>query len=230
MEPKKYKKASLENKKGIFFEIGLVVALGLVLVAFEWTSEPEKVEGFEEEEETDVVQQSVPVTRQEQQEKPPPPPPPKTTEVIKIVDDDVNIEDELNLQTTEADQQTEVSIDAFVEDEKEEESEGGQIFVKVEDMPEFKGKGIGAFRNYIQRNIEYPTIAAENGIEGTVFLKFVVEKDGSISNVRVLRGVDPALDKEAVKTVENAPEWEPGKQRGKPVRVSFSIPIVFQLE
>ncbi len=230
MEPKKYKKASLEKKKSLFFEIGLVISLGIVLLAFEWTTEPEKVKGFQDVDEEEIVQESVPVTRQEQQKKPPPPPPPKTTEVIKIVDDEVNIKDELTLQTTEADQQTEVSVDAFGEDEGEEESGEDQIFVKVEEMPEFRGRGISAFRKYIQKNIDYPAIAAENGIEGTVFLQFVIEKDGAISNVKVLRGVDPALDEEAVQTVENAPEWEPGKQRGKPVRVKFSIPIVFRLQ
>ncbi|MFP4526634.1 MAG: energy transducer TonB, partial [Bacteroidales bacterium] len=106
----------------------------------------------------------------------------------------------------------------------------GEIFMKVEDMPEFRGGGINAFRDYIQKNLKYPSVAAENGIEGTVFVKFVVDEDGSISNAEVLRGVDPALDEEAVRAIRDAPEWEPGKQRGKPVRVQFTIPIVFKLQ
>jgi protein TonB len=229
MERKKSQKADLEAKKGLFLEIGFVVALGLVLLAFEWTSRPQKAEGFQQEEKSSMVQESVPITRQQQKKEPPPPPPPKSTEVINIVDNDVQIEDELILEETEADQDTRVEIDAFAQEEEEEEEEQ-QIFVVVEDMPTFKGGGVAAFRNYVQRNIEYPTIAAENGIEGTVFVKFVVDTDGGISNVQVMRGVDPSLDEEAMRVIRNAPEWEPGKQRGKPVRVQFTIPIVFKLQ
>jgi protein TonB len=229
MEPKKSKKADLEKKKGLFLEIGFVVSLGLVLLAFEWTSKPEKVKGFVKQESEDVVQESVPVTRQQQQKQPPPPPPPKTTEVIQIVDNDVQIEDELVLEETEADQDTRVSIDAFAEEEEEEESEA-QIFMKVEDMPEFKGGGVSKFRSYIQKNVKYPTIAAENGIQGTVYVKFVVDRDGSVSNVTVLRGVDPSLDEAAVEAIKRAPKWDPGMQRGKPVRVQFTVPITFKLQ
>ena len=228
MERKKSKKADLETKKGIFIEIGFVVALGLVLLAFEWTTRPKEVKGFQQTEESDVVQENVPVTRQEKQ-KEPPPPPPQSTDVLNIVDDKVEIEDELRLEETEADQNTEVSIDAFAESEEEEEEEQ-EIFVVVEDMPQFKGGGINAFRKYVQENIKYPTVAAENGIEGTVFVKFVVDTDGGISNVTTMRGVDPALNEEAMRVIRNAPNWEPGRQRGRPVRVQFTIPIVFKLQ
>ncbi len=225
MERKKTNKADLESKKGIFLEIGFIVTLGLVLLAFEWGTTPEETKGFQKEDSGDIAQESVPVTRQK--EKKQPPPPPKTTEVINIVDDEVEIEDQLRLEETEADEDTEVSIDAFAEEEEEEEAE---VFVKVENMPEFKGGGINAFRKWVQKHLEYPTIAAENGIEGTVYVRFVVDKDGSISNIQVLRSVDPSLDEEAVATVKSAPKWEPGSQRGKPVRVQFNLPIVFQLQ
>lgn len=228
MERKKSKKADLESKKGLFLELGFVVALGLVLLAFEWTTRPEKTKGFETQDKSDVVQESVPVTRQKKKE-PPPPPPPKSTEQINIVENDVQIEDELVLEESEADQDTEVDVDAFAQEEEEEEEEK-QIFVVVEDMPTFKGGGVGKFRSYVQQNIEYPTVAAENGIEGTVFVKFVVDTDGGISNVQVMRGVDPALNKEAMRVIRNAPKWEPGEQRGQPVRVQFTIPIVFKLQ
>ena len=228
MEPKKTQKANLEKKKSLFLEIGFVVALGLVLLAFEWTTKPEKTKGFSKKDSDDVVQESVPVTRQEKQKEPPPPPPPKTTEQIKIVDNDVEIEDELILEETEADQDTRVSIDAFAEEEEEEEET--QIFMKVEEMPEFKGGGVSKFRSYIQNNVKYPTVAAENGIQGTVYIKFVVDRDGSISNVTVLRGVDPSLDEAAVEAIKKAPKWEPGQQRGKPVRVQFTVPISFRLQ
>ncbi|MGM0530889.1 MAG: energy transducer TonB [Bacteroidota bacterium] len=229
MEPKKSPKADLESKKGLFIEIGFIVAFGLVLLAFEWTSQPKRAEGFQQQSEEDIVQEDIPITRQ-QKEKEPPPPPPSSTEQLNIVDDDVEIEDELRLEQTEADEDTEVSIDAFASQEDEEEEEENQIFVVVEDMPEFKGGGINAFRKYVQENIKYPTVAAENGIEGTVFVQFVVDTDGGISNVTVTRGVDPSLNEEAIRVIRNAPEWEPGQQRGNPVRVQFTIPIVFRLQ
>ncbi|MFP4620017.1 MAG: energy transducer TonB [Bacteroidales bacterium] len=228
MDLKKSSKVDLEKRKGLFFELGFIVALGLVLLAFEWTSKPKQVHGFQQEEDSKVVQENVPITRQEQQ-KEPPPPPPQATEVLNIVDDDVEIEDELRLEQTEADEDTEVSIDAFAEEEEEEEEEK-KVFVVVEDMPEFKGGGINAFRQYVQKNLKYPTVAAENGIEGTVFVKFVVDTDGGISNVAVMRGVDPSLNGEAMRVIRNAPKWEPGQQRGKAVRVQFTIPIVFKLQ
>jgi len=229
MELKKSKKADLESKRTLFLEIGFVLALGLILLAFEWTSKPAKVEGFQQENNSELVQEKVPITRQEQRKEPPPPPPPKSTEVINIVENDVEIEDELILEESEADQDTRVSIDAFAMEEDEEEEEE-QVFVVVEDMPSFRGKGLDAFARYVQENLVYPFIAQENGIEGTVFLRFIVEKDGSVTDVQVLRGVDPSLDEAAVKAVRKAPKWEPGKQRGKPVKVACTIPISFSLE
>ena len=229
MELKKSKNADLESKKGLFLEIGFIVALGLVLLAFEWATRPEASEGFQQETEEDIVQEDVPITRQ-QEKKEPPPPPPSSTEELNIVDDDVEIEDELRLEQSEADEDTEVSIDAFAQEEEEEEEEEQQVFVVVENMPEFKGGGINAFRKYVQENISYPTVAAENGIEGTVFVRFVVDTDGSVSNVSVMRGVDPALNEEAMRVIRGGPKWEPGEQRGEKVRVQFTIPIVFKLQ
>lgn len=223
---KKTEKADLERKKGLFLQIGFIFAFGLVLLAFEWTTNPEEVEGFQQQDNSEVVQENVPITRQEEQ-KPPPPPPPKSTDVLNIVENDVQIDDELMLEETEADQDTRVQIDAFQE---EEEEENDQIFMIVEDPPQFKGGGINAFRTYVQKNAKYPTEAQENGIEGRVYIKFVVDTDGDLSNIAVLRGVDPVLNQEAVRVIKKAPKWEPGKQRGKPVRVQFTIPVVFNLD
>mgnify|MGYP006284473957 CR=1 FL=1 len=228
MEHKKSKKANLQSKRILFFEIGFILSLGLVLLAFEWTSQPSNQIGSKKQSQTEVEQESVPITRQEQRKEPPPPPPPQTTEIINIVDNDVEIEDELILEETEADENTRVSIDAFAEEEQEAESE--QVFIKVEDMPTFKGEGLNAFRSYIQQNLEYPRIAMENGIQGTVFTRFVVDKHGKISEISILRGVDPALDKAVVSAIQNSPQWEPGKQRGKPVNVSFTMPVIFALD
>jgi protein TonB len=228
MESKKSRKADLQNKKLLFREIGFILAFGLVFIAFEWTSVPKELEGFSQEEQSDVVQENVPVTRQKTRKEPPPPPPPQSTEVLNIVENDVAIDDELILEQTGADQDTRVQIDAFTQEEESEDEEE-KIFVIVEDMPDFKGGGLKAFTRYVQEHVEYPIVAQENGIEGTVFVRFVVDKDGSIIMVETMRGVDPVLDKAAIAAVSDAPKWDPGKQRGKPVKVCCTIPIVFML-
>ncbi|MFO7755366.1 MAG: energy transducer TonB, partial [Bacteroidales bacterium] len=105
-----------------------------------------------------------------------------------------------------------------------------EIFVVVEDMPTFRGGDVNKFRDWVQMNVTYPPIAVENGIQGKVFIMFVVEPDGTVSNAEIMRGVDPSLDKEAIRVVESSPTWSPGKQRGETVRVRFSITVNFQLE
>jgi protein TonB len=229
MEPKKSKKADLQRLRGLFLQIGFIFSLGMALLAFEWTSSPEKVKGFNRNNDGEILQESVPITRQQERKQPPPPPPPKTTEIINIVENNVEIEDELILEETEADQDTRVSIDAF-EQEEEEEDDLNDVFVRVEDMPKFQGEGLNAFRRFVQRNLRYPDMAHDNGIEGTVYLRFIVDKDGSLTDISVLRGVDPALDEAAVAAVKGSPKWEPGKQRGKPVKVSCTMPIAFVLD
>lgn len=229
MEVKKSEKADLEKRKGLFLELGLVIVLSIVLIAFEWTSRDLGS--------TDIVmvgdevmeEEIIPITRQEQPEPQKPPEPPKVTEFLNIVDDDIELDDELILEDMEVTQDTEIEIIEF-EGEEEEEVEEQQIFFIVEEMPSFQGKGQEGFREWIQQNLRYPEIAAENGISGRVFVRFVVEPNGNVSNVEVVRGVDPALDAEAVRVVSSSPKWEPGKQRGKPVRVAYTFPIVFVLQ
>ena len=227
MELKKNDQVNLEKGKGVFFQLGLVIAISLMLIAFEWTSGGLSANEFDTGNTEQIEEEIIPITRQEQPEPPKPPEPPKVTEVLQIVEDDVELEDELQLEDFEIDQETEVEIMEFTEEEEVEEAE---IFFIVEDMPSFQGKGQDGFRTWIGNNLQYPEIAAENGISGRVFVKFVVEPDGSISNVSLVRGVDPALDKEAVRVVKASPKWAPGKQRGKPVRVSFTFPINFVLQ
>lgn len=228
MELKKNDQVNLEKGKGVFFQLGLVIAISLMLIAFEWTSGGLSENEFDTGNTEQIEEEIIPITRQEQPEPPKPPEPPKVTEVLQIVEDDVELEDELQLEDFEIDQETEVEIMEFTEEE--EEVEEAEIFFIVEDMPSFQGKGQDGFRTWIGNNLQYPEIAAENGISGRVFVKFVVEPDGSISNVQLVRGVDPALDKEAIRVVKSSPKWAPGKQRGKPVRVSFTFPINFVLQ
>jgi protein TonB len=148
-------------------------------------------------------------------------------EVLTIVEDDVEIEEEFEFESTEANDETIIDAVPVIDDEEEEKDE--QVFVVVEDMPEFPG-GELALRKWIANHIDYPVIAAENGIQGKVYVTFVVDKDGSVSNARIARGVDPSLDQEALRVVNSLPKWKPGMQRGKPVRVSYTVPINFQLQ
>jgi periplasmic protein TonB len=226
MEAKKSKKADLESKKVFFIQIGLVISLGLILLGFEWkTYTKQEVEVFQR---TDVelVQEEIIQTKQEV--KPPPPPPPKQVTVIDIVEDDVEIEDEIEIDV-EADMETEVEEYIPVEME-EDEAEEAQIFSVVESAPEFPGGGQAALLKYLSNNIEYPQIANESGIQGRVFVTFVVEVDGSVTDVKILRGIGGGCDEEAVRVVKGMPRWKPGKQRGKPVRVQFNLPVKFTLQ
>jgi protein TonB len=225
MEIKKTPKADLENKKTLFFEIGLILALVVVLVSFEYKSYDKVTIDLASRVVQDVPEEIIPIT--EQKVKPPPPPPPKQVTQIKIVEDDVEVEDELDIDV-EADDQTEV--EEYVPPvEDEEEVEEAEIFTVVESMPTFPG-GMGALMKYLAENIKYPPLAKESGIQGRVFINFVVEPDGSISNVKVLRGIGGGCDEEAVRVVKNMPKWSPGKQRGKPVRVSYNLPVKFTLQ
>lgn len=225
MEIKKAPKVDLEKKKGIFFEIGLVLALGILLYAFEWKTETKKTQDMQGSEVEQVEEEIIPVTTQNTPPPPPPPPAPKLTDLINIVDNDQDIDDELEI--TDAEDETEntvVDVTQF-EDFGEEDTGEAQIFQVVETMPSFKGN----MNKWLKDNVKYPILAQENGISGRVFVAFVIEVDGSITDVKVARAVDPSLDKEAVRVVKAMPKWNPGKQRNKPVRVAFTVPINFTL-
>ncbi|MBU0765294.1 MAG: energy transducer TonB [Bacteroidetes bacterium] len=224
MELKKSSKANLEKKKGIFLQLGLIAAIGIVIVMFEWTFYAKSENTLGELGDITVEEEIIPITRQEDI-KPPPPPPSQVVEVLNIVEDDVEIENELEIEDSEADEEMEVEI---VEIEEEEESEEVLPFAVIEDKPEFPG-GDEALMKFLQSETKYPVIARENGIEGRVFVEFVIEKDGSVSDVKIKRGVDALLDQEAIRVVNSMPKWKPGKQRGKPVRVQYLVPLNFKL-
>jgi periplasmic protein TonB len=228
MEIKKTPKADLENKRNLFLALGLVIALGLILAAFEYKTSPKKADSLGQIEMQEVEDEIIPITR-EQEIPPPPPPPPQVIEVLNIVDDDVEIEDELIIDDTEVTDDMVIDVAPVVSTREEEEEEDTQVFFIVEEMPEFPG-GEAALRQFIATAIKYPVIAQENGIQGRVYVTFVVNTDGSIADARIARGVDPSLDKEALRVVNSLPKWKPGKQRGKPVRVSYTVPINFVLQ
>jgi periplasmic protein TonB len=229
MESKKSRKADLEHRKGMFLEVGLVVALAVILVAFEWT------QGENKEDDTDVVQEiqfedeMMQITRREEPKPEPKPEQPKVAEVLDIVDDDVQIEDDFDFDM-EATDDTEYDFTTMISDDEEEIDEE-EVFYIVEDMPTFNGGDPATeFRKYIAQNLRYPEIAAENGISGRVIVQFAVNKTGQVEDAVVVRSVDPALDKEAIRVVMASPKWTPGQQRGKAVKVLFTFPINFVLK
>jgi protein TonB len=176
-----------------------------------------------------IEEEIIPITREQEIKPPPPPPPPKVVEVLNIVDDDIKIDDDLEIDS-EADDNTLINVAPVISSKiEEEEEEAAQVFFIVEDMPEFPG-GEMALRTFIANSIKYPVIAQENGIQGKVYVTFVVGKDGKVNNATIARGVDPSIDKEALRVVNTLPTWKPGKQRGKPVNVSYTVPINFVLQ
>lgn len=227
MELKKSKKADLENKKGMFVQVGLVVTLSIILIGFEWTTAPDAGDDTEMVKEITMEDEMIVTRREEPPKEQPKPETPKVAEVLDIVEDDVEIEDfDFDM---EVDEDTEYDFSMMEDDEEEIEEE--EIFYIVEDMPTFNGgKPEVEFRKYIGQNLDYPEIAAENGISGRVIVQFAVNGKGRVVDAVVVRSVDPNLDKEAIRVVMSSPPWTPGKQRGKPVKVLFTFPINFVLQ
>ena len=223
MEIKKSEKASLENKKLLFVEIGLIISLLIVYIAFEWTSTETNTSMLEDNTEI-LVEEEIISTNME---TPPPPPAapkiPVLSDQIDIVDDEIELEDDM-FMNLEDDASLGVEIMDYVEVEEE-----AIPFQLVEDKPSFQGGDANQFSKWVNSRLVYPEIAKENGVQGRVLLQFTVEKDGSVTKVRVLRGVDPSLDKEAVRVVSMSPKWKPGKQRDRAVPVTYTFPVIFQL-
>ena len=227
MEVKKSTNASLENKKILFLEIGFVVALLAVWGAFEYSTAEKNVDTLEAE--TVVIDEEiVPIT-----ESTPPPPElapkmPVFSEEIEIVDDDIKIED--SFQSLDDDPSLGVDIYDYVEAVQEETVvEEAVPFALVEKKPSFMGGDANEFSKWVNKHLVYPEIAKENGVQGKVILGFTVNKDGTVSNIKVLRGVDSSLDKEAIRVVSMSPKWTPGQNAGSNVKVSYTFPVVFQL-
>ena len=229
MEVKKSAKASLENKRLLFVELGFVAALLLVWGAFSYTTKDKKTDVFADVEQELIEEEIIPIT----QETPPPPPEapkiPILSDQIDIVDDDITVDDDL-FMNLEDDASLGVEIQDYVEEIVEEEEEEEAIpFQLVEEKPTFQGGDANEFSKWVNSRLVYPEIAKENGVQGRVTLQFTVNADGTVSNVKVLRGVDSSLDKEAVRVVSSSPKWKPGKQRDRAVKVTYTFPVIFQL-
>ena len=226
MEEKKSPKANLENKKVMFTQIGLIIALLIAWLAFEHKSyDKREIDESLLNREIVLDEEMVEITKQEEQ-KPQPVEVPKQTTQLEIVQDDVETED-ININAEV--EQNEVIEEYVAPEVVEEEVVEQEIFQIVEEMPAFPG-GEAKLMEYVGKNIKYPQIARETGIQGRVFIGFVVEPDGSVSNVKLLRGIGGGCDEEAMRVVKSMPKWKPGKQRGKAVRVSYQIPVFFKLQ
>ena len=228
MEVKKSPKADLENKKTSNLLVGAILTLAVLFVGFEWSERDKKVTTDTGIETVIFEEEIIPITEQEQpKQAPPPPEAPKVEEVLEIMDNDSEVE-ESTIQASD-DTQAAVEVKYTPVEVEEEEVEEQQIFQVVEEMPEFPG-GMGECMKFLSKNIKYPTISQENGVQGRVIVQFVVNRDGSIVDPVVVRGVDPYLDKEALRVIQMMPKWKPGKQRGKAVRVKYTVPVMFRLQ
>lgn len=227
MEVKKSPKADLEGKRGTWLLVGYVIVLALMFVAFEWSQRDVKVSTDSGVVDVVFEEEIIPITQQEEVKAPPPPEAPSVAEVLNIVEDNSDVEETVIASTEENHEAVEVKyVPIEVEEEDPEEN---VIFQVVEVMPEFPG-GMGECLKFLGKNIKYPTIAQENGVQGRVIVQFVVNKDGSIVDPVVVRSVDPYLDKEALRVIKSMPKWKPGQQRGKAVRVKYTVPVTFKLQ
>lgn len=234
MELKKNPKADLTRNSGLYFVIGLVLVMALTFIAFEWKTYDDDDSFNYTMNVEDTLDEEVPMT--EQIKTPPPPPPPAAPEIIEVVEDEVEVEETV-IESTETSQE-EVVIEVADVQVEEVEEDLDIPFAVIEDVPVFPGceneKDKRACFNsmmqkHISKNFRYPEIAQEMGVQGRVNVMFVIQKDGSIGNVR-MRGPDKNLEEEAARIIGKLPKMIPGKQRGRAVRVPFSIPITFKLQ
>ena len=229
MEIKKTEKASMENKRFLFTEIGMVIALLIVWGAFSYTSREKKVATLEADQTVVEVEDMVPIT----EETPPPPEAapkiPILSDQIDIVDDNIKVDDSMFQNIEDSNEGFEIMD--YIESAPEEETieEEAIPFQLVEEKPSFNGGDANEFSKWVNSRLVYPEIAKENGVQGRVTLQFTVNADGTVSNVKVLRGVDSSLDKEAVRVVSSSPKWKPGKQPDRAVKVTYTFPVIFQL-
>lgn len=229
MELKKTPKADLENKKFLFREIGLIVALAIVFAGFEYKTYEKSVSSLASENATVLEEEMVPITKQE---LPPPEMPkiPVITDQIEIVDDNMKITTNVDFSTEDRKDIAVTIKDYSKGSSREEVVEEEEIpFAIVEEKPKFKGGDENTFTKWVFERLVYPDIAKENGVQGRVTVSFLVNTDGSVSDVKVVRGVDASLDKEAVRVITSSPKWEPGRQRNKAVKVRYMFPVIFQL-
>ena len=228
MEIKKTEKASLENKRLIFAEVGLIAALLVVFAGFESSTRAKEVALLQGNTKIDDTYDIVAIPLETPPSAPVAPALPMMSDDLEIVDDDVTVD--LDFQSLD-DTDVPVDIQEYVRQEVvEEEVEDDPIpFVTVEQKPTFNGRDANEFSKWVNSQLVYPEIAKENGVEGRVILQFTIGKDGRLQDVKVLRTPDESLAQEAVRVVSSSPKWEPGRQRDRAVKVSYTFPVVYRL-
>ena len=225
METKKTQKASLENKRVIFLEIGLIVALFAVIGAFSYSSGVRKTPALQASAEDVPEIEIVPITQDTPPEPPKVPVIPMLSNVLEIVENPVETDSFFTIEDTDID----VPVYTYRTEVEEEEIEEDIPFVNVETKPRFQGGEATTFSRWVSEHLSYPVIAQEMCISGRVMLEFTIRKDGRLADIKVLRGVDPILDEEAIRVVSNSPRWEPGMQQDRPVNVRYQFPVIFRL-
>ncbi|MDX5321106.1 MAG: energy transducer TonB [Bacteroidota bacterium] len=224
MELRKYPEADIRKKTDIYFMIGLTIALGTTYLAFSISTSDELDNSLMVMEQVEEVEEMTEITRQDQ----PPPPPPPPPQTIEVVEDDSDVE-EADIDDTEIDQETVIEPVLQEQVEEVEQTAEPEIFMVVEDPPQFPG-GEAAMLKYIADNLEYPPLARENNISGRVVVQFVVDENGKITQAKIIgKPLGWGCDEAALKVVNSMPRWKPGKQRNKAVRVRFVLPIRFVL-
>lgn len=228
MEVKKSPRADLEGKKVYFVEIGLIIALLLVIFMFKANQKKIVVEDISVEK-VIVEQQVVEITRPEEPPKPEVPKvaAPVVSDIIEVVDNSVTLNEDISIFDQDIDENTIIEIPVAQVDEEALEEE--VVVFRSEKMPSFQGGGAAEFTKWVQDNVRYPAIAEENGITGNVILQFVISRDGSMRDIKVLSSPDRSLTEEVMRVMKQAPKWTPGEQRGKPVNVYSTIRIIFTL-
>lgn len=221
LEPKKSTRANLETKKPLFFGIGLLISLAITLAAFEWKSSNRLTEVKYLPDDAVFAEEVIAEIRSEAPL--PPPPVPEQTTILKVVENDVKVKDDLQIEAEPTQEETIKPVNPL-----EGIADDQQIYAAVESMPVFPG-GSAALYKFIRENLRYPKAALDKGIQGRVIITFIVETDGSISSIKVIKGIGSGCEEEAVRMIASMPRWIPGKQHGAPVRVQFNLPLRFSL-
>ncbi|WP_026474070.1 energy transducer TonB [Alkaliflexus imshenetskii] len=222
METRKTIKADLESKRSLFFQVGFILALSMTLIAFEWSSSQEAADIKFFGTEVDVPVEIIPVTVIEPAELPKPP---RLISQLVITDEPIDVELPIEFINSELPEEGHFGLLAMAIEPEERD----EVHYFVDEMPEFPG-GEQALRRFLASAVKYPNEAIRNQVEGRVFVEFVVDAKGMVTRAKIARGVHPSLDREALRVVESMPAWKPGIQNGRRVSVSFTVPILFQLQ
>ena len=223
MEAKKTRRADLQNRRGLFMEIGLTFALAVVVGAFAWGQSQKVVEKIDMQ--IAPIDEEIILNTQQDQT-----PPEVKTQTVQVLSDFINVvRNETQITTDFNFQDFGDDIVIEIPEIKEEQAEEIPVFV-AETMPSFQGGDLNTFRNWVQQRLVYPRMAQENNVQGRVVLKFVIERDGSLTNIEEMASPDKSLAEEAIRILKQSPKWTPGKQRNRAVRVAYVLPIEFRLQ